>query len=65
MAFESRITSPLVMVQADLAFAVLEAPLDAPPRESRQEDCAHRHLRRSIAHKELHPHRIQHMTRDH
>jgi hypothetical protein len=30
MAFESRIASPLVVVQADLAFAVLEAPLDAP-----------------------------------
>src|SRR5208283_856614 len=30
VAFESRITSPLEMVQTDFAFTVLEAPLHAP-----------------------------------
>src|SRR5208283_4377588 len=65
MAFEPRITPPLVMVQADLAFVVLEAAFHAPAREGRQKDRSHRRLRRRIAHEELHLRGIEHVPRDH
>ena len=45
MAFESRISPSFIMIQADLALVVLEAPLDAPSREGHQEDRSHRGLR--------------------
>src|SRR5271165_957106 len=45
VAFEPRIASSFVMVQTDLALAVLEAPLDAPAREGHQEDRSHRCVR--------------------
>ena len=65
MAFESRIASPFVMVQADLAFVVLEAPLDAPPREGRQKDRSYRRLRQRVAHEKLHLRGIEHVASDH
>jgi hypothetical protein len=64
MPFESRIASSLVMVQADLAFTVLEAPLHAPAREGGQEDFAHRRLWQRVAHEELHLRGIKHVARD-
>ncbi len=53
MTFESRIASPLVVIQADLALAVLEAPFHAPTREGGQENGADRNIGRRITHEEL------------
>ena len=64
VAFESRIASPLVMVQTDFAFTVLETPFHAPAREGCQKDCAHRSLWRRVAHEELHLRGIEHVACD-
>src|SRR5271157_4120631 len=64
VAFESRIASPLVMVQADFAFTILETPFHTPAREGCQEDCAHRSVWRRVAHEELHLRGIEHIACD-
>src|SRR3954470_15659188 len=46
VAFQPQIAAPLVLVQADLALVVLEAPFHAPAREGHQQQDLHRRRRR-------------------
>src|SRR3954447_20846919 len=65
VASQPQVAAALVLIQADLALVVLEAPLHAPAREGHQQEDPHRRPRRRVADEELHLLGIQDVAGDH
>lgn len=64
VTFQPQVTPPLVLVQSDLGFLVLEATFHSPARKSDQEQGPHTRAGRCVAHKELQLRGVQHVARD-
>src|SRR6478736_1618480 len=64
VAFQTPITPTFVMVQAQLALLILKAALDAPARESHQQQLVNRSLRRRVADEVFGFRRMQNVASD-
>jgi hypothetical protein len=65
VSFQAQVTSPLVMAQADLSLAVLEAPFHPPPRERRQQQPRQARPGRSVGDEGFHLAGVQDIAGNH